>query len=77
MIRANDEGVMARGRPETFEEELDTADGRVTFLATQGALYEAEGQVVGMFGMSRARITSWSRTAAVSARATYIRTMSY
>ncbi len=53
MIRANDERVMAQDRPETFEEELDTADGRVTFLATKGALHDAEGRVVGMFGISR------------------------
>ncbi len=53
MIRANDERVMAQDRPETFEEELDTADGRVTFLVTKGALHDAEGRVVGMFGISR------------------------
>ncbi len=52
MIRANDERVMAQDRPETFEEELDTADGRVTFLATKGALHDAEGRVAGMFGIS-------------------------
>ncbi len=53
MLRANDERVMAQDRPETFEEELDTADGRLTFLATKGALHDADGRVVGMFGISR------------------------
>ncbi len=53
MLRANDERVMAQGRPETFEEELDTADGRLTFQATKGALHDADGRVVGMFGISR------------------------
>ncbi len=53
MVRANDERVMAQGQPETFEEELDTADGRVTFHATKGPLHDAQGVVIGMFGISR------------------------
>ncbi len=57
-IRANDERVMSLDRPETFEEELDTADGRLTFLATKGPLRDADGTVVGMFGISR-DVTFW------------------
>lgn len=53
MIRRNDALVMAQDRPETFEEELDTAKGRLAFLATKGPLHDARGQVVGMFGIAR------------------------
>lgn len=53
MIRANDERVMAQDRSETFEEEIDTAVGRITYLATKGPLHDPQGRVVGMFGISR------------------------
>ena len=53
MIRANDERVMAQDRPETFEEEIDTAVGRITYLATKGPLHDPQGRVVGIFGISR------------------------
>ncbi len=53
MIRSNDRRVMAQDRPETFEEEIDTADGRLVFLATKGPLHDADGQVVGLFGIAR------------------------
>jgi PAS domain S-box-containing protein len=52
-IMANDASVMAEGQSRTYEEELDTADGTVTFLATKGPLFGPDGQVVGMFGISR------------------------
>lgn len=52
MIRANDERVMGQARAQTFEEELDTADGRVVFLATKGPLRGPDG-VTGLFGISR------------------------
>lgn len=76
IVRANDERVMAQDRPETFEEELDTADGRVTFLATKGPLHDAQGRVIGMFGISRditqrhelERQTEAARAQAVAAR---------
>ncbi len=64
MIRANDERVMTQGEPRTFEEELDTADGRVTFMATKGALHASDGSVVGMFGIARditARLAAQAR----------------
>lgn len=38
MIRVNDERVLAQAQAQTFEEELDTADGRIVFLATEGPL---------------------------------------
>lgn len=52
MIRANDERVMAQAQAQTFEEELDTANGRVVFLATKGPLRGPHG-VDGLFGISR------------------------
>ena len=52
-IRANDRLVMDNDRVVTFEEELSTEDGEVTFMATKGPLHDADGRVVGMFGISR------------------------
>ena len=52
-VRADDERMMALGRSETFEEEIDTAVGRITFLSTKVALRDVEGRVIGMFGISR------------------------
>ncbi|MBX3620693.1 MAG: PAS domain S-box protein [Rhizobacter sp.] len=53
VIRANDAQVMVEDRVCTYEEELDTEDGVVTFLATKGPLHDEEGHVAGMFGISR------------------------
>lgn len=53
LVRANDERVMAQDRTQTFDETLDTAVGRVTFQAIKGPLHDAEGQVIGLFGISR------------------------
>lgn len=53
MIMANDRKVMAEGRTVTFTETLQTADGVAVFLATKGPLRDAEGRIVGMFGISR------------------------
>lgn len=52
MIRANDQRVMAQAQVLTFEEEVDTADGRVVFQATKGPLRGHDG-VIGTFGISR------------------------
>jgi two-component system, sensor histidine kinase and response regulator len=52
-IMANDRKVMADNRVVTFVEELSTADGPLTFLATKGPLHGADGKVAGMFGISR------------------------
>ncbi|MEY8876023.1 MAG: PAS domain-containing protein, partial [Leptothrix sp. (in: b-proteobacteria)] len=52
-IMANDARVMSEGQARTYEEELDTADGALTFLATKGPLFGPDGQVAGMFGISR------------------------
>ncbi|MBT0962347.1 PAS domain S-box protein [Denitromonas iodatirespirans] len=53
LVMANDRQVMARNQVETFEEDLTTQDGEVTFMATKGPLHDADGRVVGLFGISR------------------------
>ena len=52
-IMANDRGVVQGERVQTYEEELSTSDGAVTYLATKGPLRDAGGRIVGMFGISR------------------------
>ena len=53
VIMANDAQVMARDTICTYEEQLSTHDGTVTFLATKGPLHDETGRVAGMFGISR------------------------
>lgn len=53
MIRENDLRVMAENRIITYEETLTTANGDRTFLATKGPLRAADGDVIGIFGISR------------------------
>ncbi len=52
LVQANDRHVLATGRAQTFEEEIDLPEGRRTFLATKGPLRHG-GEVVGVFGISR------------------------
>lgn len=52
-IRANDQRVMDENRINTYEETITTAAGTRTFLATKGPLHDEQGQVTGMFGISR------------------------
>ncbi|MBT9456692.1 MAG: response regulator [Burkholderiaceae bacterium] len=52
-LRANDLLVMQGRRTQTFEEALPTSRGTVLFLATKGPLLDAQGEVIGMFGISR------------------------
>ncbi|MDT7837138.1 response regulator [Aquabacterium sp. OR-4] len=52
-VMANDALVMADGQARSFEERLTTVDGPVVYLATKGPLRDAQGQVTGMFGISR------------------------
>ncbi len=53
LIMDNDRQVMAEGRTLTFEEPLTTTSGERVFLATKGPLRDAQGQAIGMFGVSR------------------------
>jgi len=52
-IMANDRKVMAENRSVTFEETLQVVGGERIYLATKGPLHDADGRVVGMFGISR------------------------
>ncbi len=45
--------VMRENRIMTGEENLTTVDGKLTFLVTKGPLHDADGKVVGTFGISR------------------------
>jgi diguanylate cyclase (GGDEF)-like protein/PAS domain S-box-containing protein len=53
MIRANDRRVIAENRISTFEETISTVDGERTYLAIKGPLRNGDGEVIGMFGISR------------------------
>lgn len=52
-VRANDQRVMDENRQYTYEETLETAAGQRTFLAVKGPLRNDDGEVIGMFGISR------------------------
>jgi PAS domain S-box-containing protein len=52
VIRVRDLEVMQQDRPQTFEEQIDTASGPRIFLTTKGALRDASG-VIGLFGIAR------------------------
>jgi two-component system sensor histidine kinase/response regulator len=50
---ADNRRVMAEDRIVTFEDHVTTPQGPRTFLTTKGPLHDAQGQVTGMFGISR------------------------
>ena len=52
-VRQNDLAVMTGGQTRSFEETLQTVAGERVFLATKGPLRDADGALVGMFGISR------------------------
>ena len=53
-LMARDQAILEEGRTQTTEEQLTTLDGADwRFLVTKGPLLDAQGQVVGLFGMSR------------------------
>ncbi|HBD07904.1 MAG TPA: hypothetical protein DCZ69_06550, partial [Syntrophobacteraceae bacterium] len=51
-VMANDRQVMEGNRIFTVQEDLTTAEGEITFLATKGPLHDAAGNVIGMVGVS-------------------------
>ncbi|MGZ8186148.1 MAG: PAS domain-containing protein [Methylobacter sp.] len=53
MLMAIGRQVIARNRIQTLEEVLDTSDGKRVFLATKGPLCDDEGNIIGIFGISR------------------------
>jgi PAS domain S-box-containing protein len=48
----NDARIMSAGVTETLEENLTGPDGVRTYLSTKGPLKDADGEVVGLFGIS-------------------------
>lgn len=52
-LKAFGQRVMKENRTITEEEILDTPDGQRVFLSTKGPLHDAQGQVMGIFGISR------------------------
>ncbi|CAK0739383.1 two-component system, sensor histidine kinase and response regulator [Gammaproteobacteria bacterium] len=52
-IKNDDRRVMAGNRVLTFQEEITTGDGVRTLLTTKGPLHDADGKVIGLFGISR------------------------
>ncbi|WP_404361202.1 PAS domain-containing protein [Methylotuvimicrobium sp. KM1] len=53
MLIANDRAVLEEGRTVTYHEELDVSNGKRTFLATKGPLFDNDNNVIGIFGISR------------------------
>lgn len=62
LLMAADRRVTTDGHTETDEQTLDTAQGIRTFLTTKGPLREADGGIIGLFGIAR-DITRDKRTA--------------
>ena len=53
MLMDRDARLIREGVAVTIEEELSTADGTTAFHAIKGPLRDIQGQVVGLFGISR------------------------
>ena len=52
-LRAHENALMAEDRTETRQEVVHTAVGDRVFLATKGPLHDHDGQIFGIFGISR------------------------
>lgn len=52
-ISERDHAAMRWEAPATFEEKLTTVDGVRSFLTTKGPIREADGNILGVFGISR------------------------
>jgi PAS domain S-box-containing protein len=52
-LRANDRAVLAAAAPQLFEEVVPTPAGDRIKLCTKGPLFDAHGQLVGLFGVAR------------------------
>jgi len=53
IIMNHDRHVMTLTAPKTFEELLNVQDGLRTFHTTKGPVHDSQGNVIGMFGISR------------------------
>ncbi len=54
LILAGDDDIKRNGATVTTEDRLTMRDGRkLTFLVTKGPMFDAQGQMAGMFGMAR------------------------
>jgi PAS domain S-box-containing protein len=51
----------------TFEQELDTCDGKRIFLITKGPMFDAEGVIIGTFGMAHDITQRYQAEAALAA----------
>ncbi|MFA7322061.1 MAG: PAS domain S-box protein [Dokdonella sp.] len=52
-IRADDSRLIAENRIQTIEDLLTTVDGERVFSTTKGPLRDADGRVIGLFGIAR------------------------
>lgn len=52
-LKADNQTVMRENRALTFQEDLATAEGERAYLTTKSPLHDAEGRVVGLFGIAR------------------------
>ena len=59
-LMVKDRGVMEGSQVVTNEERITTSEGPRVYLATKGPLYDKQGAISGMFGISR-DITSFKR----------------
>jgi len=53
ILQEHDCKVMQENQVVTFQESLDTHDGKTFFLSIKGPLHDDDGKVIGMFGISR------------------------
>jgi len=49
----SDRRVMATGKTFSYETQTNTVDGTLTYLTTKGPLQGADGEVIGVYGISR------------------------
>ncbi|MFZ2269883.1 MAG: PAS domain S-box protein [Azonexus sp.] len=53
-LMLSDRGIMAAGHPRTLEESVITQDGKaLAFLVSKGPVFDDQGKVIGLFGISR------------------------